>query len=82
MQPTVSESKISFNGVFASVVTLTVLSAVVALWCSLFIAGVKEADIDSKRFEAIKEMFTTFSTCWKMGFGGILGLIGGKKTSQ
>jgi len=56
-----------FPIVFCTVVGLSVLSLVLAALFSF------DADTPQRQ-----QMFETCSTCWKLGFGAIVGLIGGK----
>jgi hypothetical protein len=57
-----------FRLVFFSVLALTVLSLLV----SVYLAGVSEPTEQANR------LFVTCTTSWQMGFGAIVGLIGGK----
>lgn len=59
-----------FLWVFWGALGLTIISLAVALWLS------DQTELSEQQ----KELFETCSTTWKMGFGAILGLIGGKAT--
>jgi hypothetical protein len=60
----------AFKLVFCSVLGLTVLSLGVSVYFALA--------YDSPPSEEVKRLIETCSTTWKMGFGAIVGLIGGK----
>ncbi len=62
---------VSFKAVFWVVVALSVLSLATAV----YLAG-WPADAQT---ETVKKLVETCDTTWKMGFGGILGLLGGKR---
>jgi hypothetical protein len=57
----------TFRLIFTAVVSLTVLSLVAAI----VLSWVAEND-------AQKQLVEACSTCWKMGFGAVVGMIGGK----
>ena len=61
-----------FKLVFLTVASLTTL---------IFIVHVSLAIIYEKPSGELKTLIESCSTGWKMGFGTILGLIGGKKVS-
>ncbi len=67
-QTTVVKLTPAFKLAFGSVLVLTVGSLVAAIFLSL-------ADEPNDQQKLLIE---TCSTCWKMGFGAIVGLIGGK----
>jgi hypothetical protein len=56
--------------VFATVVALSLLSLVSAF----LLAARPELSVGQQ------QMLETCSTCWKLGFGAIVGMIGGKAT--
>lgn len=57
---------------------LTILSLAIVLAICLFNQNIdKMADLP----ETQRQLYSTCSFCWQSGFGGILGLIGGKMTS-
>lgn len=58
----------SYKMIFFSALGLTILSFIVAFYLSSF------KELNSQQ----KDLFDTCSTTWKMGFGAIIGLIGGK----
>jgi hypothetical protein len=60
----------AFKLVFRSVLGITVLSMIVS--CPLTVLAGPEPSPD------MKALLTTFLTTWKMGFGAIIGLLGGK----
>jgi hypothetical protein len=62
----------AFKLIFLSVLALTFLSYVGSLFLAVFDA--------SHPTENVKQLIDTFSTTWKLGFGAIIGLIGGKVT--
>lgn len=62
---------IGFKTVFWVAVGLTVLSLLVAVYLAT-----RPAEMQN---EQIKKIVETCDTTWKMGFGGILGLLGGKR---
>lgn len=62
----------AFKLTFLSGLILTVLSLFVAIYLSTF------ADPTSQQ----ASLFETCSTTWKMGFGVLIGLLGGKATSK
>jgi hypothetical protein len=66
-----------FKLVFLTVLGLTILSLAVSLGLSLHIGrlGGQAKDLD---LASIKSMIETCSTTFKLGFGAIVGLIGGK----
>lgn len=70
MKNTVTSVYISphFKMILLSVVGLTLLSLGVSLFFSLH----------GKLTQPQSDLFTTCSTTWKMGFGAVVGLIGGK----
>jgi hypothetical protein len=57
--------------VFLSVLVLTLLSFVASLILVLA----------PNQTEEVKRLLETFSTTWKLGFGAIVGLIGGQALS-
>ena len=61
----------SFKLILLAILFLTVLSLVI----SVFLSFQKELS------EQGKNLFETCSTTWKMGFGAMVGLIGGKVTT-
>jgi hypothetical protein len=65
------ELPISFKTVFWVAVGLTVLSLFVAVYLAT-----RPAEIQN---EQMKKIVETCDTTWKLGFGGILGLLGGKR---
>jgi hypothetical protein len=67
-QPQVAPKDWQFKLTFASVLFLTVLSLGISLALVYHPAQSEEG----------KRLFETCSTTWKMGFGAIVGLIGGK----
>lgn len=62
----------AFKLVFLSVIALTVLSLV---GCFVLVLSLKEPLSDG-----VKGLIETCSTTWKLGFGAVVGLIGGKVT--
>jgi hypothetical protein len=60
---------VSFKTVFWVVVILTVLSLVAAVFLSTM----------PQQTEALRDVVSTCNATWKMGFGGILGLLAGKR---
>jgi uncharacterized membrane protein YczE len=60
----------AFKLVFCSVLGLTVLSLGVSVYLAIAYSPAPS--------EEIKRLIETCSTTWKMGFGAIVGLIGGK----
>ena len=60
---------VSFKTVFWVVVVLTVTS----LAASVFLAAY------AQQTETVKDVVATCNSTWKMGFGGILGLLAGKR---
>ena len=60
-----------FKLAFLSALALTVVSLLVVTTIAVFSS-------DGELTEYQKQLFETCSTTWKMGFGAILGLIGGK----
>jgi hypothetical protein len=70
MAKTPAELPISFKTIFWVVVGLTVLS----LGTAVFLA-MRPLE---QQHEAVRDLIKTCDTTWKMGFGGILGLLGGK----
>jgi hypothetical protein len=62
---------VSFKAVFWVTVALTVLSLATAVFLAT-----RPADMQT---DAVKKLVETCDTTWKMGFGGILGLLGGKR---
>ncbi len=60
----------AFKLIFISVLCLTVLSLV---GCFVLVLTAKDPPSD-----AVKGLIETCSTTWKMGFGAVIGLIGGK----
>ncbi len=59
----------AFKLTFITVLVLTVLSAAIVV----YLAGIHNPTEEQKR------LVETFASSWKMGFGAIVGLIGGKK---
>ncbi|MDB5292864.1 MAG: hypothetical protein JWL69_4105 [Phycisphaerales bacterium] len=68
--PKVTTVTPSFKWVFISVLLLTLISLGAAIALS-FVRSPTNAQT---------QLIETCSTCWKMGFGAIVGLIGGKAT--
>lgn len=64
-------SERTFNQVFITVVALTTLSLVISIALALYGTG---SQLQTSLFE-------TCTTTWKMGFGAIVGLIGGRASS-
>ena len=62
-----------FRMVFLSVLGLTVLS---------LLTSAALATMVSEPSEEVKRLIETCSTTWKLGFGAIVGLIGGKTLTQ
>ena len=62
---------IGFKTVFWVVVGLTVLS----LGTAVYLASRPL----EQQHEAVRDLIKTCDTTWKMGFGGILGLLGGRR---
>ncbi len=62
---------VSFKTVFWVVVVLTLTS----LGAAVFLATYPQQP------EALREVVSTCNAPWKMGFGGILGLLAGKRLS-
>jgi hypothetical protein len=62
---------VSFKAVFWVTVALSVLSLGTAVYLATRPAHAQT--------EAVKKLIETCDTTWKMGFGGILGLLGGKR---
>jgi hypothetical protein len=60
---------VSFKTVFWVIVALTVVS----LGAAVFLATYPQQS------DALKEVVATCNSTWKMGFGGILGLLAGKR---
>lgn len=58
----------AFKLAFITATTLTVVSLAVAVWLA----------IKAEQNDAVKGLVETCSTTWKIGFGAIVGLIGGK----
>ncbi|HZV06304.1 MAG TPA: hypothetical protein VE999_14590 [Gemmataceae bacterium] len=62
---------IGFKTVFWVVVALTVLSL-----CTAVYLATRPLE---QQHDSIRDLIKTCDTTWKMGFGGILGLLGGKR---
>lgn len=62
---------VGFKTVFWVAVGLTVLSLLVAVYLAT-----RPPEMQN---EQMKKIVETCDTTWKMGFGGILGLLGGKR---
>jgi hypothetical protein len=62
---------VSFKTVFWMVSALTVLSLVTAVYLA--------TRPTEQQSEAVRDLIKTCDTTWKMGFAGILGLLGGKR---
>lgn len=60
---------VSFKTVFWVVVFLTVISLVASVYLAT----------SAHQTDALKDVVTTCNSTWKMGFGGILGLLAGKR---
>jgi hypothetical protein len=60
---------VSFKTVFWVVVLLTVASLVAAVFLATY----------PQQSDALREVVATCNSTWKMGFGGILGLLAGKR---
>ena len=60
---------VSFKTVFWVVVMLTVASLAASVFLATF----------PQQTDTLKEVVTTCNSTWKMGFGGILGLLAGKR---
>ncbi len=60
---------VSFKTVFWVVVALTVMSLAAAVFLVTF----------AQESATLKEVVTTCNSTWKMGFGGNLGLLAGKR---
>ncbi len=63
------EVPVSFKTVFWVVVLLTFSSLAAAIFLATY----------PQQTETLKEVVTTCNSTWKMGFGGILGLLAGKR---
>lgn len=68
----VAISPATFRWVFKAVLALTVVSLAISLVLSLF--------PNPSQLQA--SLFETCTTTWKMGFGAIVGLIGGKASDS
>ena len=66
-----TKNKKPFKLIFIVVLVLTVTSLVIAVTLAM-------NEINSPR---IQSLFETCSTCWKMGFGALIGLVGGQNTN-
>ncbi len=66
--PGTVEMSPAFKLIFFSVLGLTILS----------LAACIALAISARQTDAIKNLIETTSTTWKMGFGAIIGLLGGK----
>jgi hypothetical protein len=62
-----------FKIIFLSIIGLTIISIVIPVLLVL---------IFPTPSEEVKRLIETCSTTWKLGFGAILGLIGGKSLLQ
>mgnify|MGYP001589091898 CR=1 FL=1 len=60
---------ISYKTVFWVVVVLTFASLAASIFLATF----------PRQTDTLKEVVTTCNSTWKMGFGGILGLLAGKR---
>lgn len=67
-KPPVPAASPAFKLVFWSVLGLTILSLLVSVWLATW----------GKETEETKRLIETCSTTWKLGFGALVGLIGGK----
>jgi ABC-type phosphate transport system permease subunit len=68
--PIVKPLSPTFRLIFLTVAGLTIISLLAAIYLATL--G------PEKQSEEIKRLVETCSTTWKMGFGGIIGLIAGK----
>ena len=68
---TVSSISPMFKLIFVTVLGLTVASLIILCVMSIACSNMTQPQIS---------LFETCSTTWKMGFGAIVGLIGGKAT--
>ena len=59
----------AFELVFVSILALTIISLAVSVYLAVSIANPSDQ---------VKGLIETCSTTWKLGFGAIVGLIGGK----
>lgn len=62
---------VGFKTVFWVVVILSLLSLIVAVYLATL--------PPPQHTEPVRNLIATCDTTWKMGFGGILGLLGGKR---
>jgi hypothetical protein len=63
--------------VFWTVLCLTLLSLIIMAW----IAGTTGSISDATKLPVLKKgLYDVCSVTWQMGFGAIIGLIGGKAT--
>jgi hypothetical protein len=69
---TVTISPTTFRWIFKAVLSLTVVSLAISLVLSFF---THPSPLQASLFE-------TCTTTWKMGFGAIVGLIGGKASDS
>ncbi len=69
---TYTDKKKHFKLIFLVVLTLTIISLIIAVILAL-------NEIESPR---VQSLFETCSTCWKMGFGALIGLVGGHSTNS
>jgi hypothetical protein len=58
-----------FKLIFITVLCLTILSGLASLALGIWADSAKDTT---------KSLIETFSTTWKMGFGAIIGMVGGK----
>ena len=68
----------TFKLVFLSVLAITVIAIIIS--CPLAIMD-RQADAMHQQAEGMKELLATCLTTWKLGFGAMLGLLGGKAMS-
>lgn len=63
------EVPVSFKTVFWVIVALTIASLVAAVYLATY----------PQQSTALRDVVATCNSTWKMGFGGILGLLAGKR---